>query len=325
MTLDSEKRESPSNAVGEKGWLDRLREGLVKTRGGFLAQVNGLLAGRVDEGTLEEVEEILYMADFGPLLVETLMERLKAGEGAGADARTRLKEIMRSCLENPARSPAFAPREPSEGEPGVILLVGVNGVGKTTTAGKLASRFSAEKRRVMLAAGDTFRAAAGEQLAAWAERSGCEIIRHQEGADSSAVVYDAAQAARARGVDALLVDTAGRLHTKKNLMEELKKIRRVMARLIDGAPHEALLVLDATAGQNALSQVREFGPALGVTGLVLTKLDGTAKGGVALGAAYESGIPIRYVGVGEAVEDLLDFRADAFIEAIFGARKTEGG
>lgn len=325
MTLDSEKKESPSNDAGGKGWFGRLREGLAKTRGGFLVQVNGLLTGRIDEGTLEELEEVLYMADFGPLLVRTLMERLKAGEGAGADARTRLKEIMRSCLESPARSPAFSPRKPPEGEPSVILLVGVNGVGKTTTAGKLASRFSAERRKVMLAAGDTFRAAAGEQLAVWAERGGCEIIRHREGADSSAVVYDAAHAARARGVDVLLVDTAGRLHTKKNLMEELKKLRRVAARLIDGAPHEALLVLDATAGQNALSQVREFGPALGVTGLVLTKLDGTAKGGVALGAAYESGIPIRYVGVGEAVEDLLDFSADAFIEAIFGAQKTEGG
>ncbi len=325
MTLGSENRESPLNDAGGKGWFGRLREGLAKTRGGFLAQVNGLLAGRIDEETLEELEEVLYMADFGPLLVGTLTERLKAGEGAGADARTRLKEIMRSCLESPVRSPAFAPREPSGGEPRVILLVGVNGAGKTTTAGKLASRFSAERRKVMLAAGDTFRAAAGEQLAVWAERSGCEIIRHQEGADSSAVVYDAAQAARARGVDVLLVDTAGRLHTKKNLMEELKKLGRVAARLIDGAPHEALLVLDATTGQNALSQVREFGPALGVTGLVLTKLDGTAKGGVALGAAYESGIPIRYVGVGEAVEDLLDFSADAFIEAIFGARKTGGG
>ncbi len=315
---DPGKEESAQRDSGAKGWFGRLRQGLSKTRGGFLGQVKGLMAGRIDENTLEELEEVLYMADLGPLLVESLLEKLKAGEGAGADAKTRVQEIMHSCLENPESPAAYTPQDPPAGEPRIILLVGVNGVGKTTTAGKLASRYSAEKRKVMLAAGDTFRAAAGEQLAAWAERSGCEIIRHQEGADSSAVVYDAVQAAKARGVDVLLVDTAGRLHTKKNLMEELRKLRRVTQRLIDAAPHEVLLVLDATSGQNVLSQVREFGPALGVTGLVLTKLDGTAKGGVALGATYESGIPIKYVGVGESVEDLLDFDPDAFIEAIFG-------
>ena len=318
MTSGSGKRENSGKDGGAKGWLGRLRNGLAKTRGGFLAQARGLLAGRIDEETIEELEEVLYMADLGPPLVEALLERLKAGEGAGADAQTRIKAIMRSCLESPVRPPAFTPQDPPAGEPGIIFLVGVNGVGKTTTAGKLASRYSAEKLKVMLAAGDTFRAAAGEQLTVWAERSGCEIVRHKEGADSSAVVYDAVQAARARGVDVLLVDTAGRLHTKKNLMEELKKLGRVTQRLVDTAPHEVLLVLDATSGQNALAQVREFGPALGVTGLVLTKLDGTAKGGVALGAAYESGIPIRYVGVGESVDDLIDFDADAFIEAIFG-------
>lgn len=318
MMSDPGKEESAQRDSGAKGWFGRLRQGLSKTRGGFLGQVKGLIAGRIDENTLEELEEVLYMADLGPLLVESLLEKLRAGEGAGADAKTRVQEIMRSCLENPESPAAYTPQDPPAGEPRIILLVGVNGVGKTTTAGKLASRYSAEKRKVMLAAGDTFRAAAGEQLAAWAERSGCEIIRHQEGADSSAVVYDAVQAAKARGVDVLLVDTAGRLHTKKNLMEELRKLRRVTQRLIDAAPHEVLLVLDATSGQNVLSQVREFGPALGVTGLVLTKLDGTAKGGVALGATYESGIPIRYVGVGESVEDLLDFDPDAFIEAIFG-------
>ncbi|MCY3824449.1 MAG: signal recognition particle-docking protein FtsY [Nitrospinae bacterium] len=315
---DPGKEESAQRDSGAKGWFGRLRQGLSKTRGGFLGQVKGLIAGRIDEDTLEELEEVLYMADLGPLLVESLLEKLKAGEGAGADAKTRVQEIMRSCLENPECPPAFTPQDPPAGEPRIILLVGVNGVGKTTTAGKLASRYSAEERKVMLAAGDTFRAAAGEQLAVWAERNGCEIIRHQEGADSSAVVYDAVQAAKARGVDVLLVDTAGRLHTKKNLMEELRKLRRVTQRLVDTAPHEVLLVLDATSGQNVLSQVREFGPALGVTGLVLTKLDGTARGGVALGATYESGIPIRYVGVGESVEDLLDFDPDAFIEAIFG-------
>ncbi len=315
---DPGREENPERGSGAIGWFGRLRQGLSKTRGGFLGQVKGLIAGRIDEDTLEELEEVLYMADLGPLLVESLLEKLKAGEGAGADAKERVQEIMRSCLENPVSPAAFAPQDPPADEPRIILLVGVNGVGKTTTAGKLASRYSAEKLKVMLAAGDTFRAAAGEQLTVWAERSGSEIIRHQEGADSSAVVYDAVQAAKARGADVLLVDTAGRLHTKHNLMEELKKLRRVTQRLIDTAPHEVLLVLDATSGQNVLSQVREFGPALGVTGLVLTKLDGTAKGGVALGATYESGIPIRYIGVGESVEDLLDFDPDAFIEAVFG-------
>ena len=318
MMPGSGKQKSSERDSGAKGWFGRLRRGLSKTRGGFLAQVKGLVAGRIDEDTLEELEEVLYMADMGPSLVESLLGKLKAGEGAGSDPQTRVQEIMRSCLEDPESPPAFAPKEPAADEPRIIFLVGVNGVGKTTTAGKLASRYSAENLKVMLAAGDTFRAAAGEQLTAWAERSGCEIIRHKEGADSSAVVYDAVQAAKARGADVLLVDTAGRLHTKHNLMEELKKLRRVTGRLVDTAPHEVLLVLDATSGQNVLSQVREFGPALGVTGLVLTKLDGTAKGGVALGATYESGIPIRYVGVGEAAEDLIDFDADAFIEAIFG-------
>lgn len=315
---DSGKKGRLERGSGAKGWFGRLRDGLAKTRGGFLAQVKGLVAGRIDQDMLEELEEVLYMADLGPPLVESLLGRLATGEGAGSDTQTRVKEIMRSCLDSHECRPEFTPQDPPVGDPRIIFLVGVNGVGKTTTAGKLASRFSAENHKVMLAAGDTFRAAAGEQLEIWAERSGSEIIRHKEGADSSAVVYDAVHAARARGVDILLVDTAGRLHTKHNLMEELKKLRRVTQRLIDSAPHEVLLVLDATSGQNVLSQVREFGPALGVTGLVLTKLDGTAKGGVALGATYESGIPIRYVGVGESVEDLMDFDADAFIEAIFG-------
>ena len=278
-----------------------------------------LVAGRIDEDAFEELEEVLYMADLGPPSGRVTAREAQGGgwRGVGcADARQGNHAILR--IENPRCRPEFTPREPPAGEPGIILLVGVNGVGKTTTAGKLASRFSAENHKVMLAAGDTFRAAAGEQLEIWAERSGSEIIRHQEGADSSAVVYDAVQAARARKADVLLVDTAGRLHTKHNLMEELKKLRRVTQRLVDSAPHEVLLVLDATSGQNVLNQVREFGPALGVTGLVLTKLDGTAKGGVALGATYESGIPIRYVGVGESVEDLLDFDAEAFVEAVFG-------
>ncbi len=310
MSGSDKTHDSPESA----DWLPRLRAGLARTRGGFLSRLQGLFAERIDADALEEIEEILYMADLGPLLVEAIMERLRAD--VGVDHKERVREIMRYCLENPARPPEFAPRTPPAGAPAVVLLVGVNGVGKTTTAGKLAARLSAENRKAMLAAGDTFRAAAGEQLAIWGERCGCEVVRHQEGADSSAVVYDAIQAARARGVDVLLVDTAGRLHTKKNLMEELKKLGRVAERLVEAAPHEVLLVLDATSGQNVLSQVREFGRSLGVTGLVITKIDGTAKGGVVLGAAYESGIPIRYVGVGESAQDLIDFEAEAFIDAI---------
>ncbi|MFQ6111407.1 MAG: signal recognition particle-docking protein FtsY, partial [Nitrospinota bacterium] len=208
-----------------------------------------------------------------------------------------------------------APPPPSE--PWVIMVAGVNGSGKTTTAGKLAHRFRQEGKRVLMAAADTFRAAASEQLEVWAERAGSEMVRHRDGADPSAVVYDAIEAARARGCQVVIADTAGRLHTKRNLMEELKKVKRVTGKLVPGAPHEVLLVLDATTGQNALAQARLFGQEVGVTGIALTKLDGTAKGGIAVAVARETGIPIKFVGVGEGIEDLKEFHPESFVRALF--------
>ncbi|MBI2178591.1 MAG: signal recognition particle-docking protein FtsY [Candidatus Tectomicrobia bacterium] len=314
------KDEAPADAPAREGWFGRLRAGLAKTREGFMGRLGAALGRRprLDAETIEELEEVLYAADLGPLTVEKVLGKLRQGEGGKGEPAGRLRSLLREMLDRPAVPPPAMPSVPSPGEPLVILMVGVNGAGKTTTAGKLAARYAAQGRQVMLAAADTFRAGAGEQIAVWAERAGCGLVRLQEGADPSAVVFDALQAAKARGAEVLLADTAGRLHTKKNLMEELKKVRRVADRLVPGAPHEVLLVLDATTGQNALAQVREFGAALGVTGLVLTKLDGSAKGGVVVGAAHESGIPVRYVGVGEGVEDLLDFDPDAFIAALFG-------
>ncbi len=318
----NEESPAPLPEGERRGWFERLRSGLAKTRESLVGRLERVLAGRggLDAGVAEELEEVLYAADLGPFTVEGILERLRKGEGGEGRPAHRVRVLLRAMLEHPAVPPPSRPADPPPGEPRVILLVGVNGAGKTTTAGKLAARYAREGRRVMLAAADTFRAGAGEQIAVWAERAGCSLVRLQEGADPSAVVFDAIQAARARGAEVLLADTAGRLHTKKNLMEELKKVRRVAGRLVPGAPHEVLLALDATTGQNALAQVREFGAALGVTGLVLTKLDGSAKGGVVVGAAHESGIPVRYVGVGEGAEDLLDFDPDAFIAALFGER-----
>lgn len=310
----------PGEKSKTSGWFRRLRDGLSKTRDAFLGGLESALggSGKLDAETLEDLEEVLYTADMGPRTVGQIMEKLQRGEGGEGAPIDRVRRIILGLLEAPGSAPANVPAEPPPGSPRVILMVGVNGAGKTTTAGKLAARFSAEGKKVMLAAADTFRAGAGEQISIWAERAGCEVIRLQEGADPSAVVFDALQAARARGVDILLADTAGRLHTQKNLMEELKKVCRVAGRQVEGAPHEVLLVLDATSGQNVLVQVREFGEALGVTGLVLTKLDGTARGGVVVGAAHESGIPVRYVGVGEAAEDLMDFQPEWFVAALFG-------
>lgn len=326
MDLKFDKKNSAENAPeggGEKeglGWFGRLREGLAKTRASFAAGLESALAGRtrIDPETIENLEEALHMADIGPATAETVLERLRRGEGQGKSPAGRVRAILLSLMENPAAAPPATPTEPSAGDPRVVFLIGVNGAGKTTTAGKLAARLAGEGRQVMLAAADTFRAAAGEQAQIWAERSGCQIVRHREGADPGAVVFDAIASARARGVDVLLVDTAGRLHTKKNLMDELLKVRRVAEGQIPGAPHEVLLVLDATSGQNVLAQVREFGPALGVTGLVVTKLDGSAKGGVLIGAIHESGLPVRWVGVGEGAGDLLPFDPRAFAQALFG-------
>lgn len=309
-------------AVQEKprlGFFERLKQGLSKTSESLVGRIDRLVLGRkqIDADTLEELEEILITADIGVTtsveLIRTLEQRLKRNELQDGEAlRSALKEEILVRLERFSQ-----PLLVKDASPFVIMVIGVNGVGKTTTIGKLASRFANDGKRVLLAAGDTFRAAAADQLVVWGERAGVDVIRHQEGADPAAVVFDACKAAVARQVDILIVDTAGRLHTKVNLMEEMKKMRRVIGREIPGAPHETLLVLDAATGQNALSQARLFKEAAEVSGIALTKLDGTAKGGIVLAVTNEFQIPVRYIGVGEAVEDLRDFDPKQFVEALF--------
>ena len=301
------------------GLLDRLRGGLLRTREVLTTPIDDLVRGRrpLDEKALESVEEALIAADLGLPAVAEAMEVLRARSGEIAPGglpamREALRNEIRRALDRPAGPPPFSAR------PWVVFVVGVNGAGKTTTIGKLAAGWGAEGRSVLLCAADTFRAAAAEQLEVWASRAGAAFHRGASGADPSAVLTDALRSARSRGTDAVLVDTAGRLHTKSNLMAELAKMARVAAREVPGAPHETLLVLDATTGGNGLAQGREFAKAGGVTGLVLTKLDGTAKGGVAVAVVRELGVPIRYVGVGESVEDLLPFDAADFATSLVG-------
>lgn len=307
--------------VEKPSFFERLKSGLKKTKDGLVGRIDALVLGKkeIDADTLEELEEILITSDIGVKttveLIRTLEQRLGRNELKDGEAlRGALKEEILSRLNAHHRS-----LDVNSQKLFVMLVIGVNGVGKTTTIGKLASRFSADGKKVLLAAADTFRAAAAEQLTAWGERSGVDVIRHKEGADPSAVVFDACKAALARGVDILIVDTAGRLHTKVNLMEEMKKIRRVIDREIPGAPHETLLVLDAATGQNAISQARLFKEAAGVTGLALTKLDGTAKGGIVVAVSHEFALPVRYIGVGESIDDLRDFDPQEFTDALFQA------
>jgi fused signal recognition particle receptor len=298
-----------------------LRERLARTSQALVGRLGSLLGGRtVDAELLDELEAVLFTADLGVRTAEELLEQVRA-QAAGKDA-----ELVRGLLRD-AIAAKLARVEPPAGSglelrarPHVILVLGVNGSGKTTTIGKLAARHRAAGHRVVLGAGDTFRAAAIEQLQTWGERTGCEVVAGSQGGDPAAVAFDAVKAATSRGADVAIIDTAGRLQTRKPLMEELSKIVRVIGREAEGAPHETLLVLDANTGQNAISQAREFTAAAQVTGLVLTKLDGTAKGGVIVGLADEFGIPVRYVGVGEGVEDLRDFSADEFVEALFATR-----
>jgi fused signal recognition particle receptor len=306
---------------GEPGFFERLKLGLKKTKDGLVGRIDTLVLGKkeINAETLEELEEILITSDIGVKttveLIRTLEQRLGRNELKDGEAlRCALKEEILARLEAHHRVLDIAGQQPF-----VLLVIGVNGVGKTTTIGKLASRFSAEGKKVLLAAADTFRAAAAEQLESWGNRSGVDVIRHKEGADPSAVVFDACKAAVARQVDILIVDTAGRLHTKVNLMEEMKKIRRVIDREIPGAPHETLLVLDAATGQNAISQARIFKDAAGVTGIALTKLDGTAKGGILVAVSHEFALPVRYIGVGESIDDLRDFDPREFTDALFQA------
>jgi fused signal recognition particle receptor len=296
-------------------WQQRLKKGLARTRDVLNTPVSDLIVGRrLDGATLEELETALLIADVGveatQFLIDNLQARIKRA-GADADPAAFLRAAMLELLQ-----PLEQPLDVSGHKPFVIMLAGVNGAGKTTSIGKLAKHFQSQGRSVLLAAGDTFRAAAREQLAVWGERNQVAVIA-QEGGDPGAVIFDAVNAARARGVDVLLADTAGRLPTQLNLMEEIKKVKRVIAKADPGAPHEVLLVLDASIGQNALSQVKAFDDALGVTGLVLTKLDGTAKGGIIAAIARTRPIPIRFIGVGEKMEDLQPFVASEFVAALF--------
>ncbi len=294
------------------GWLGRLRQSLARTRQALGARLDALLARPVDPAFYDDLEEVLIQADLGAPLARAIVEDLRArtvGSAAPAEVRAALAAILRDRLGPPGRLRLEPP-------PAVVLVLGVNGSGKTTTIAKLAHRLTREGRRVLLAAADTFRAAAIAQLEVWGARVGAPVIHHREGADPAAVVFDAAQAAQARGVDVLLVDTAGRLHTRVNLMEELKKVDRVVARTLPAAPVERLLVLDATTGQNGLAQARAFHEAVRLTGVVITKLDGTAKGGIAVTIAQTLGVPIVFLGTGEGLDDLDPFDPGAFAEAL---------
>jgi fused signal recognition particle receptor len=296
-----------------------MRSRLQKTRQTLAGQIDRLVLGKkeIDQDVLEELEEVLITSDLGvdttQKLITSMEEKLHRRELTDADRlRIHLKDEIRRFLKVEASA-----LDVTGNKPFVIMAVGVNGVGKTTTLAKLAFRYKQAGLRVMLVAADTFRAAATEQLSNWAERVEVELVKQSSGADPAAVVYDAMAAARARGVDVMLIDTAGRLHTKVNLMEELKKVKRVISRQMDTAPHEVLLILDSTTGQNALSQTRLFHQELTVTGLVLTKLDGTAKGGIVVGACQEFQIPIRFIGLGEGLDDLREFDPEQFVAALF--------
>ena len=302
----------------EGSWFSRLREGLSKTRNSIVGQISGLLrVGRtIDEELMEEIEEILIQADVGVNTTLELMDNVrKIARDKGIDDASELPEILKQEMLNVLG--ADAPIKVDGEQPYTVLVLGINGAGKTTTIGKLAHRFRSEGKRVLVAAGDTFRAAAADQLAIWCDRAGVELVQGSEGADPASVVFDAIEAAKSRQADLLIVDTAGRLHTKKPLMDELSKIGRVMQRVIPEAPHEVLLVLDGTAGQNAIMQAKIFNEAVPITGVAVTKLDGTAKGGIVIAVNKEIGAPVRLIGIGEKLDDLRDFVGRDFVEALF--------
>ncbi len=309
----------PEAALEEqRGWFSRLKAGLAKTRNNIIGQISGLLrVGRtIDEELIEEIEEILIQADVGVNTTLELMDNVREVVRAkGLKDASELGEILKQEMLNVLGKDARI--NVDGGQPHTILVLGINGAGKTTTIGKLAHRFRSEGKRVFVAAGDTFRAAAVDQLAIWCDRAGVELIRGGEGADPASVVFDAIEAARSRQVDVLIIDTAGRLHTKKPLMDELSKIGRVMQRAIPEAPHEVLLVLDGTAGQNAIMQAKVFNEAVPITGVAVTKLDGTAKGGIVIAVKKEIGAPVRFIGIGEKLDDLRDFVGRDFVEALF--------
>ena len=317
-----------SEAPAKLGFFARLKQGLSKTSASIGEGMASLFLGKkaIDDDLLDELETRLLTADVGveatTAIMQNLARRVSRKELADSGALYKALQEELATLLRPVEQPLVID---TGKQPFVILVVGVNGVGKTTTIGKLAKKLQLEGKKVMLAAGDTFRAAAVEQLQVWGERNNISVIAQHTGADSASVIFDAVQAAKARGIDVLIADTAGRLHTKDNLMEELKKVRRVMGKLDETAPHEVLLVLDAGTGQNAINQTRQFNQAVELTGLVLTKLDGTAKGGVIFALAKQFGTPIRYIGVGESIDDLRTFEADPFVSALFAEKGTGGG
>jgi fused signal recognition particle receptor len=306
------------------GFFNRLKSGLTKTRDNFVSGVDNLFRGfhELDDDFYEELEEILIMADIGVATTEAIIEDLqqKVKEQKIKDTescRELLKDTIKEQMQVEDTAYAF------EHQKSVVLLIGVNGVGKTTTVGKLAAQQKALGRKVILAAADTFRAAAIEQLTEWSHRAGVDIIAGQEGGDPASVIFDAVQAAKARNADVLICDTAGRLHNKKNLMEELKKINRIIEREYPDAFRETLIVLDGTTGQNALVQAKQFAEVAEITGIVLTKLDGTARGGIAIAIQSEMNIPVKYIGIGETIDDLQKFNADSFVDALFDTGETE--
>ena len=299
------------------GFFSKIKEGLKKTKDAMMRQVEGVIHSftKIDEDFLEELEEILIMSDMGAITAEDICNQLRrkikeTGVTDPAEVKGLLKEIVADMLRED--EPMKLSTSPS-----ILFVIGVNGAGKTTTIGKLAANFKAQGKKILVGAADTFRAAAIEQLEVWTQRSGVEIVKHQEGSDPAAVVYDSIEAAKARHADILLIDTAGRLHNKKNLMDELGKMFRIVSQRAEGCDVETLLVLDATTGQNAVNQAEQFMQAAKITGIVLTKLDGTAKGGIVVAIKNQLGLPVRYVGVGEKIDDLQEFVPEDFVEALF--------
>jgi fused signal recognition particle receptor len=322
------KKEDDQKKPKEGGsLLDRLKQSITKTRTQIATRVEDLISGekKIDPELLNKLENALLAADLGPRTTNQILEAVRQklerhALGSAADLKSELKNQLLYALRTvplPTSKSGAAPAAAQEPRPRVIFVVGVNGTGKTTTIGKLAHRLHQDGKKVVLAAGDTFRAAAIEQLGVWAARTGSEIVKTKSGGDPAAVVYDALSSARSRNADVVIVDTAGRLHNKLNLMAELDKMKRTASKIIPGAPHEVLLVMDATTGQNGLSQAREFTATAGVTGIVLTKLDGTAKGGIVVAITRELGLPVQYVGTGESMEDLVPFDAETFVSSLF--------
>lgn len=300
------------------GFFDKIKKGLERTKKSLIKNIETVVIGyaKIDEDFLDDLEAVLLSGDLGVRTTDYLMRQIRRGVTEGRISDTReVMPYMQKLVADMLREEPKAPEEPHH--PEVWLIVGVNGVGKTTTIGKLSSQLHKEGKKVLLAASDTFRAAASEQLTIWAERTGADIVKHAEGADPAAVAFDAVSAAKARGADIVLIDTAGRLQTKVNLMEELKKVSRVVKKVVPDAPHQTLLVLDATTGQNAVSQAKSFGEIVPLTGVVLTKLDGTAKGGVVLSITEELHVPVKYIGLGEREDDLQKFNPDEFARALF--------